>query len=89
MTQKEYEEKIAELEGRIKELTKIAENEALKTYNYEQLLKDYHRVSEELSSANRAIDMHIQTEQSLNETIRRYGNILDRVSISIGDRDRF
>ena len=82
MTQKEYREKVSVLEEKIKELRESEKILIEKQFNYNQVLEDYHRVSEELKMANRAIDMHLQTEQGLRETINRYEKMLDRVTFN-------
>lgn len=82
MTQKEYKEKIEFLEKQAKGLMK--ENEALRLqeYKYEQVLENYHRVSEELKQERDYNANNCKTIDNLQNMIRQYEKMLDRVTFT-------
>lgn len=82
MTQKEYKEKLLELENQIVELKKELDFERSKNCNNEQVLIDYHRANEYLRTANENIRQNELTIDRLNQMIERYERILDRFSIN-------
>ena len=82
MTQKEYKEKLLELENQIVELKKELDFERSKKCDYEQALIDYHRANEYLRTANENIRQNELTIDRLNQMIERYERILDRFSIN-------
>lgn len=89
MTQKEYKEKIEFLENRAKGLMK--ENEALRLqeYKYEQVLENYHRVSEELKQEREYNMQNCKTIDNLQSMIRHYEKMFDKVSFQVIDGNRY
>jgi hypothetical protein len=82
MTQKEYNEKILESEKENKDLRKELEFERRKNFNYEQVLEDYHRVSEELNKEREANIQNEYTIKNQNDVIEKYKEILDKFTIN-------
>lgn len=84
MTQKEYKEKISELEYEIKKLLEELDLERSKSYNYEQVLEDYHRTSEELKQEKQYNIMNCDKITEQQKIIERYERILDKFTFSYG-----
>lgn len=82
MTQKEYQEKLKALENEIIELKKEVDYEKNKFYNYEQVLEDYHRVSEDLRREKECNLHNTLTIERLNKTIEQYEKILNKFTIN-------
>ena len=82
MTQKEHKEIVDELEKQIRELKKELDLEKNKSYNYEQVLEDYHRISEDLRVEKEWNRQNVASIERLNATIERYERILDKFTIN-------
>ena len=80
MTQKEYQEKIAVLEEKIKELRESEKYLLEKQSNYTQVLEDYYIANRNLEMERRANDMHCEKIRELNGIIERYEKMIDRVT---------
>ena len=82
MTQKEYKDKLLELENKIKEQAKELEYERIKEYKYEQVLENYHSVNEELRNEKEYNKLNCLTIDRLQKTIEQYEKILDKFTIN-------
>lgn len=82
MTQKEYNENLLKLEEENKRLRSDLVFEKNKNLDHEQLLEDYHRVSEELRTSRRYEKENIATIERLNATVEQYEKILNRFTIN-------
>ena len=84
MTQKEYKEKIAELENENKRLKKELEIERDKTYNNEHLLEQYYAINEQLRAEQRLNMMNNERIENQTRVIDRYEKILDKFTFNYG-----
>ena len=82
MTQKEYNEKIMQYEDEIKKLKQELDFEQNKSYNYERVLEDYYRTSEDLRKEKEWNKQNVCTIERLQNTIDRYEKILDKFTIN-------
>lgn len=82
MTQAEYREKLEQFEKILADNNKRLQEEINKNYRYEQVLEDYHKVSEELRREQEINTQIKMVNQQLRETIEQYEKILNRVNIS-------
>lgn len=80
MTQKEYQEKIAVLEEKIKELRESEIYLLEKQSNYNQVLEDYYIANRNLEMERRANQMNCENIRELNGIIERYEKMIDRVT---------
>ena len=84
MTQKEYKEKIYNLEEENKNLKRELEHERNKVYNHEQLLEQYYITNENLKQEKEWNRQNELTIERLQKTIYQYEKILDKFTISYG-----
>ena len=82
MTQKEYQEKIAILEEKIKELRESEKYLLEKQSNYTQVLENYYIANRDLEMERRANIMHCEEIRELREIIDRYEKMIDRVTFN-------
>lgn len=82
MTQKEYKEKLLNLKNENEELKKKLDFERNKSYNYEQVLIDYHRINEEFIREKESNRQNVFTIDRLNKTIEQYEKILNKFTIN-------
>lgn len=82
MTQKEYKEKLYDLERENKNLRQELEVERDKVYNHEQLLENYYITNEDLKKEKEWNKQNVLTIERLQKTIEQYEKILDKFTIN-------
>ena len=84
MTQKEYKEKIEELEKLLKSNNERLQEELDKNYKYEEILLNYYIVNEDLRKEKEWNRQNVDKIEEQRRIIERYEKILDKFTFSYG-----
>lgn len=84
MTQKEYKEKILNLEKALKDNNERLQEELEKNYKYEEVLMKYYITSEDLKREKEWNRENVNEIENQRRVIERYERILDKFTISYG-----